>query len=619
LASIFPANPSINDEFTSGDSTWIWDGTAWKFFAEPGSGGGEASDSFSQIITSPATQTVVADAIDDILTLASGSNVLISGNADTDTITIDADLSGLNFFKTIESYPETELIIAEGNDNSFKFVGGNNVDVFLSSASNSVLIDVVGDLENITSISDPNYIQFNTDYVPENGLPKSTIYWNEEDQSIDATLNNGVVLSLGQDEHYPPVLNNSGVQINRGELVMVTGVQGDKLTIAKAVTDGTIDFEYIIGVAAHNIPNTSDTATIVKFGYVKPFNTNSYEVGTLLYPDKTVPGGFTNVLPDAPAYKIPIAIVTKQGTGGTILVRMVAPSRLGESDSNVQFDNLADGDFLVYNSASGLWLNEQIPTTSVQYSTEPPVVEDIGSLWFDSEENGLYVYDGTFWINAVGPQGPMGPQGPEGPQGPQGIEGPAPDTSEFLTISSASSTYATIEDLENIDLTPYLTNESASSTYAPLDSPTFIGTVDFNSASVVGIDALPSQTGNDGKYLKTDGSIASWETLDIDAKADKNLTINQQAGSYSLQLSDNGKLIEMSGGGNLTVLGDGSANLPIGSQITILQTGASQVTIVGSGATINATPGLKLRAQWSSATLIKRAANTWVAIGDLVA
>jgi hypothetical protein len=37
-----------------------------------------------------------------------------------------------------------------------------------------------------------------------------------------------------------------------------------------------------------------------------------------------------------------------------------------------------------------------------------------------------------------------------------------------------------------------------------------------------------------------------------------------------------------------------------------------------SGVTVNATPGLKLRAQWSSATLIKRGTDTWVAIGDLV-
>ena len=37
------------------------------------------------------------------------------------------------------------------------------------------------------------------------------------------------------------------------------------------------------------------------------------------------------------------------------------------------------------------------------------------------------------------------------------------------------------------------------------------------------------------------------------------------------------------------------------------------------GVTINATPGLKLRAQWSYATLIKRATDTWVLVGDLSA
>lgn len=59
---------------------------------------------------------------------------------------------------------------------------------------------------------------------------------------------------------------------------------------------------------------------------------------------------------------------------------------------------------------------------------------------------------------------------------------------------------------------------------------------------------------------------------------------------------------------------------PIGTQITILQTGSGQTTIgAGAGVTVNATPGLKLRAQWSSVTLIKRATNTWVAVGDLQA
>lgn len=95
---------------------------------------------------------------------------------------------------------------------------------------------------------------------------------------------------------------------------------------------------------------------------------------------------------------------------------------------------------------------------------------------------------------------------------------------------------------------------------------------------------------------------------------------NQQSSSYTLVIADSFKMIEMSAGGTLTVPADSSVNFPIGTAIDILQTGSSQVTIGSAlGVTINATPGLKLRAQWSSATIVKRAADTWVAMGDLVA
>jgi hypothetical protein len=86
-----------------------------------------------------------------------------------------------------------------------------------------------------------------------------------------------------------------------------------------------------------------------------------------------------------------------------------------------------------------------------------------------------------------------------------------------------------------------------------------------------------------------------------------------------LVLTDASKLIEMSGGGTLTVPTNASVAFATGTQISILQTGASQVTVGGAGVTINGTPGLKLRAQWSSATLIKRATDTWVLVGDLSA
>jgi hypothetical protein len=79
-------------------------------------------------------------------------------------------------------------------------------------------------------------------------------------------------------------------------------------------------------------------------------------------------------------------------------------------------------------------------------------------------------------------------------------------------------------------------------------------------------------------------------------------------------------MIEMSNGGNLTVPANSSVAFEIGTAIDVLQTGASQVTIVAdTGVTVNSTPGLKLRTQWSSATLVKRNTDTWVVLGDLSA
>ena len=99
-----------------------------------------------------------------------------------------------------------------------------------------------------------------------------------------------------------------------------------------------------------------------------------------------------------------------------------------------------------------------------------------------------------------------------------------------------------------------------------------------------------------------------------------NLATNAQAASYTLVLTDNGKLVEISNASanNLTVPLNSTVAFPVGAQINILQTGAGQTTVVATGGvTINGTPGLKLRAQWSAATLIKRASDTWVLVGDL--
>lgn len=111
------------------------------------------------------------------------------------------------------------------------------------------------------------------------------------------------------------------------------------------------------------------------------------------------------------------------------------------------------------------------------------------------------------------------------------------------------------------------------------------------------------------------------ENLTVSGVSDIRIPSNQKTSSYVLVLSDVGKMIEMgvATANTLTVPPDSTTNFPIGSQIVIVQTGVGQTTLTpGSGVTLNGTPGLKLRAQWSSASLIKRASDSWIAFGDLI-
>lgn len=125
----------------------------------------------------------------------------------------------------------------------------------------------------------------------------------------------------------------------------------------------------------------------------------------------------------------------------------------------------------------------------------------------------------------------------------------------------------------------------------------------------------------DTGFYKIGNGTTPWNGLNYTTNYQP-LIINAQVASYTLVIGDNGELVEISNASanTLTVPLNSSVPFPIGSQITLLQTGAGQTTITpAGGVTINATPGLKLRAQWSSATLIKRGTDTWVAIGDLSA
>lgn len=112
-------------------------------------------------------------------------------------------------------------------------------------------------------------------------------------------------------------------------------------------------------------------------------------------------------------------------------------------------------------------------------------------------------------------------------------------------------------------------------------------------------------------------------TIPVGATLCLHYEINAQTGTtYTIVLADDGKMVSLNNAAAITVTlpQDSSVALPIGHCIHFFQLGAGQVTFTnGTGATVNGTPGLKTRAQYSVATAFKRAANTWLVFGDLAA
>lgn len=122
-----------------------------------------------------------------------------------------------------------------------------------------------------------------------------------------------------------------------------------------------------------------------------------------------------------------------------------------------------------------------------------------------------------------------------------------------------------------------------------------------------------------GKALLDDADAAA-QRVTLNAGVSTQ-TINAQTGTtYTIVLTDVEKLVTLSNASaiTLTLPQDSSVAVPVGARIDFVQLGAGQVTVAaGAGATVNATPGLKFRAQYSGVTAVKRAADTWILFGDL--
>ena len=171
------------------------------------------------------------------------------------------------------------------------------------------------------------------------------------------------------------------------------------------------------------------------------------------------------------------------------------------------------------------------------------------------------------------------------------------------------------------------------------------GSANWTSLSYFGgtgtVSSITAGTGLSGGTITSTGTIAIDSTVatltGIQTLTNKTatglvftqtiLTPSFTSNAYTLALTDQGDILLASNGataGTVNVPTDAGVAFPTGTQITIIQTGAGQLTIQATtpGTTTIASTGAtatapKLRAQNSAATLVKTSANQWYVMGDI--
>lgn len=297
-------------------------------------------------------------------------------------------------FKDFESIKEFERLISLVDSLIPSTVADIETTVEIANNKAQVALELVKILADLleTQLSLPPPIANNsirTDYIdlPEDGphvtLPRR-LQWNKDDGTLDVGLYDGVVLQCGQEIHVY-AKNDEGAIIRNGRAVMISGAVGasGKLKVKYAVSNGSIDENYMLGIATQDIAINA-FGYITVFGLIRGFDTSGgtktvpevWADGDILYFDAVYPGELTKVEPIAPALDLPVAMVVKASSGnaGSIAVRMKSGERIN-SLHDVSSLSPIDLALLQYNTSLNRWEDNAEPWVDIDF---PIIVRTTG-------------------------------------------------------------------------------------------------------------------------------------------------------------------------------------------------------------------------------------------------
>ena len=157
------------------------------------------------------------------------------------------------------------------------------------------------------------------------------------------------------------VKNMTGATLTKGTVVYISGANGNKPLVSKALATTDLLSSRTFGVLQSNILNNGLGYCVV-VGDLTGFNTSSFTEGDQLYLSGATAGAVTNVKPTAPMHLVYVGKVTRSHpTLGQIEVGIQNGYEL-EEIHDVSLVTPTNNEVLVYEQATDLWKNKTIPT-----------------------------------------------------------------------------------------------------------------------------------------------------------------------------------------------------------------------------------------------------------------
>ena len=266
----------------------------------------------------------------------------------TGTITLDGTVEGFQTFAAIGNNNTTYYTIAGGTQWEVGigtyYAGTLARTTLISSSTGSTLDLAAGTKDVFVTLPAENTV---TSIASADASIIVTTVGSTVDLSVSQTSPASVLVER--------VRNSTGATLTKGTAVYISGATGQLPTVSKALATSDATSAQTLGLITSDLANNSNGYVTI-IGLVDDLDTSAYTDGAQLYLSPTTAGALTVTKPYAPQHLVYVAVVAHaHPVHGKLIVKVQNGYEMDELH-NVSAQTPNNGDILVYNSATSLWV-----------------------------------------------------------------------------------------------------------------------------------------------------------------------------------------------------------------------------------------------------------------------